>query len=112
MINVPCSLGEDASIRLVMVIQANHGKDGKCGSMSVTHKDGIYYVDSLFEFEDICNLLIQTFDNDDFSDAAILEFTMVNVTDDERTRIMRLFSEFTTADSKDSHFNTFLSGGC
>lgn len=112
MINVPCSLGEDASIRLVMVIQANHGKDGKCGSMSVTHKDGIYYVDSLFEFEDICNLLIQTFDNEELPNDVILEFTMVNVTDDERTRIMRLFSEFTTSDSEGSPFNTFLSEGC
>ena len=108
MINVPCSLGEDASIRLVMVIKPKRGQYGKITGMSVTHKDGIYYVDYLFGFEDICDLLIEAFDNEELPNDVILEFTMVNVTDDERTRIMRLFNEFTTADSEDSPFNTFM----
>lgn len=107
MIKFPCSLGEDASIRLVMIMQRKSVVSSSA-SMSVTHKDGTYYVDSLFEFEDICNLLIQAFDCDDAPDDDIFEFTMVNVTDDERTRIMRLFNEFTTSDSEYSPFNTFM----
>ena len=113
MIKFPCSLGEDASIRLVMIMQGK-ADEGNTKAVYITHDGERYFVDGVFKFSDLCRLLILASEGyameiDDIRSRSIhIEYTMVNVTDDERTRIMRLFSEFTTADSKDSPFNTFM----
>lgn len=113
MIKFPCSLGEDASIRLVMIMQGK-ADEGNTKSLYITHNGQQYCVDGKFKFSDLCRLLIQASEgyaigiNYTRSRSIHIEYTMVNVTDDERTRIMRLFNEFTTADSEDSPFNTFM----
>lgn len=112
MIKFPCSLGEDASIRLVMIMQGK-ADEGNTKAVYITHDGQRYCANSIFKFSDLCRLLIQASEGyasgiDDTRIRSIhIEYTMVNVTDDERTRIMRLFNEFTTADSEDSPFNTF-----
>ena len=113
MIKFPCSLGEDKNIRLVMILQGKSDK-GNTKAVYITHDGERYCVDGLFKFSALCKLLILASEGyaegiDDMRSISIhIEYTMVNVTDDERTRIMRLFSEFTTTDSGDSPFNTFM----
>lgn len=112
MIKFPCSLGEDASIRLVMIMQGKADK-GNTKAVYITHDGQRYCVDGVFRFSALCKLLIASAGHamgidGNGSRSIHIEYTMVNVTDDERTRIMRLFNEFTTADSEDSPFNTFM----